>query len=125
MFKITDTYSCRARIGAMTNCTIAPKTVVIIATMNTVLVIESLSHPNSVISRNKLTQIKLYDPRRRKWRKIIRMFVNIFCCCCCCYCCCFVVVLCCCVNVAVLGLVCVSTFLIVVVVVIVAPKCKL
>ena len=113
----------------MTNCTIAPKTVVTIATMNTVLVIESLSHPYSVISRNKLTQIKLYDPRRRKWRRIIRMFVNIFCCCC--YCCCFVVViivvvvLCCCVNVAVLGLVCVSTFLIVVVVVIVAPKGKL
>ena len=112
----------------MTNCTIAPKTVVTMATMNTVLVIESLSHPNSVISRNKLTQIKLYDPRRRKWRRIIRMFVNIFCCC---YCCCFVVViifvvvLCCCVNVAVLGLVCVSTFLIVVVVVIVAPKGKL
>ena len=57
------------------------------------------------------------------------MFVNIFCCCC--YCCCFVVViivvvvLCCCVNVAVLGLVCVSTFLIVVVVVIFAPKGKL
>ena len=107
------TYSRRASIGAMTNWTIAPKTVVTMAIIKTVFVIESLSHPNSVISRNKLTQTNVYDPRSRKWRRIILMLVNIlllfvvvllvvvlfiyllfvcvkfYCCWYCCSCCCY------------------------------------